>query len=198
MSIASQVAPGPVLSQATGLRGLAHSVLWLLDTATREVERDREAAKTFLAQATSLLQIELDRAASTYGDCRSGGLAPWQAQRVKAFIEQHLSAPIRVEDLSDLVRLSKTHFSRSFRKVFGETPHAYIVRRRVDRVCRLMLTSETALSELALDCGFADQAHLCRQFRRVTGRSPAAWRRERRPAMQSIPAGQGSLDRDAA
>jgi AraC-like DNA-binding protein len=45
---------------------------------------------------------------------------------------------------------------------------------------RLMLGSSVPMSEIALQCGFADQAHLCRRFRRVIGESPAAWRRARR------------------
>jgi AraC family transcriptional regulator len=198
MSIVSQVVPVSPVASAAGLRELADSVIWLLRTATREVERDHEAAKTFIARASSLLQIEVDRNAPSDRGIRSGGLAPWQAQRVQAFIEEHLSEPVRVDDLSELVRLSRTHFSRAFRQVFGETPHAYVVRQRVDRVCRLMLTSDSSLSELALACGFADQAHLCRQFRRATGKSPAAWRRERRQAARPKTIDGGSAGRAAA
>lgn len=198
MSIASQVAPASPVPPAPGLRELADSVICLLRTATREVERDHEAAKTFIAKASSLLQIEVDRNVPSDRGMRSGGLAQWQAQRVQAYVEEHLSEAVRVDDLSDLVRLSRTHFSRAFRQVFGETPHTYVVRRRVQRVCRLMLTSDAPLSELALACGFADQAHLCRQFRRAIGKSPAAWRRERRHAIRPMTMNDGSTARAAA
>jgi AraC-like DNA-binding protein len=50
-----------------------------------------------------------------------------------------------------------------------------------------MLTRDTALSEVALACGFTDQSHLSRLFRRCTGQSPAAWRRERREAVKTAP-----------
>jgi AraC family transcriptional regulator len=182
MPIALQLTPVGEMPYAAGIRELASSVIWLLQTATREVERDREAAKTFIARASSLLQVEADRSVSPDRDVRRGGLAPWQIHRVKAFVEEHLSEPIHVEDLSEVVRLSKTHFSRAFRRSYGKTPHAYVIRRRVDRVCHLMLTSDIALSELAVACGFSDQAHLCKLFRQTIGVSPAAWRRERRQA----------------
>jgi AraC family transcriptional regulator len=61
----------------------------------------------------------------------------------------------------------------------GESPHAYVVRRRLERACHLMMTSAESLSEIALSVGFSDQAHLCRLFRQAFGQSPASWRRER-------------------
>ena len=168
-----------------GSRDLADSLVKLLDTAGTEIERDREAAKILIARASSLLQIEVERrAATTRRATASGGLAAWQVHRVRGFIESHLDEAIRVEDLSEMVRLSAAHFSRAFKRSIGEAPHTYLVRRRLDRARHLMLTSDTALSEVALACGFADQAHLSRLFRRCTGQSPAAWRRERREAVK--------------
>lgn len=106
-------------------------------------------------------------------------LAPWKIRRLRAFVEEHLSDPIRIPDLSDLVGLSVPHFSRAFRQSFDEPPHAYVTQRRLDRARSLMLTSDLALIEVAVSCGFSDQAHFCKVFRRETGRTPAAWRRER-------------------
>jgi AraC family transcriptional regulator len=186
MSATSQLAPEGEWLHTAGIRELVASVISLLQTATEQVERDREAAKIFIARASSLLQVEADRNAASDAGARSGGLALWQVHRVKAFVEEHLAEPIHVEDLGEVVRLSTTHFSRSFRRSFGEAPHAYVVRRRLDLACHLMLTSDIALSELALACGFADQAHLCRLFRKATGKSPAGWRRERRETIPSI------------
>jgi AraC-like DNA-binding protein len=76
-----------------------------------------------------------------------------------------------------LVQRSEAHFARSFRLTFGESPHAFVVRRRLELAARYMLQTEMDLSEIALRCGFSDQAHLCRRFREATGQSPAAWRR---------------------
>lgn len=111
-------------------------------------------------------------------EVRLGGLAPWRIRRLKAFVEEHLSQPIRVVDLSAAVGLSATHFSRAFGRSFGEPPHVYLIQRRIDRARHLMLTSDISLSDLAAACGFSDQAHFCRLFRRYTGRTPAVWRRD--------------------
>jgi AraC family transcriptional regulator len=171
-----------------GIRDFADILIKLLDTARKEIERDREAAEALIARASSLLQIEVERSAGTpCRDIASGGLATWQAHRVRGFIESHLEEAIRVEDMSEMVRLSAAHFSRAFKRSIGEAPYTYLVRRRLDRACHLMLTSDTALSEVALACGFFDQAHLTKLFRRFTGQSPAAWRRERREAVRTAP-----------
>ena len=118
-------------------------------------------------------------------DVRLGGLAPWRIRRLQAFVEKHLSQSIHIVDLSGAVGLSVPHFSRAFGLSFGEPPHFYVIQRRLDRARHLMLTSDMALSELAVACGFNDQAHFCRLFRQHTGRTPAAWRREWRDAIRA-------------
>jgi AraC-like DNA-binding protein len=118
-------------------------------------------------------------------DVRLGGLAPWRIRRLQAFVEEHLSQSIHIADLSGAVGLSVPHFSRAFGLSFGEPPHLYVIQRRLDRARHLMLTSDMALSELAVACGFNDQAHFCRLFRQHTGRTPAAWRREWRDAIRA-------------
>jgi AraC family transcriptional regulator len=111
-----------------------------------------------------------------------GGLAPWQVRCVSTYIEEHLSETIHCEHLSDLVHLSLSHFMRAFRDSFGCPPHAYLMKRRMERAQGLMLTTDTALGQIALECGLADQSHLSRLFQRFIGESPAAWRRARTTA----------------
>jgi AraC-like DNA-binding protein len=83
-------------------------------------------------------------------------------------------------DLCAVVRRSEAHFSRSFRSTFGYSPHAFVVRRRVELAAKYMLQTDMSLSDIALGCGFVDQAHLCKHFRVVTGQTPAAWRRAKK------------------
>jgi AraC family transcriptional regulator len=108
-----------------------------------------------------------------------GGLAPWQVRKVTSFIETNLDGPIRSADLAGMVRLTPCHFSRAFRNSLGHSPIEYVIRRRIERAQALMLSTDTSLSEIALDCGFVDQAYLCRLFRRIVGESPGTWRRAR-------------------
>jgi AraC family transcriptional regulator len=157
---------------------VANSLAKLLETVRRELERDREAAKASLATASNILQAEIERCSGTNGFTR-GGLAAWQVLRVRTFIDNNLHRAIHIRDLSAVARRSPAHFSRKFKLAVGESPHAYVVRRRLERACHLMMTSTASLSEIALSVGFSDQAHLCRLFRQAFGQSPANWRRER-------------------
>jgi AraC family transcriptional regulator len=170
----------PDSSPAAGLQFhyLASSLAKLLETARREFERDREAAKASLATASTILQSEIERRSGTHGS-KPGALAGWQITRVRAFIERNLHRTIHTRDLSAVAQRSPAHFSRSFKQAFGEPPHAYVVRRRLERACHLMITSTNSLSDIALSVGFSDQAHLCRLFRQAFGESPSNWRRER-------------------
>jgi AraC family transcriptional regulator len=156
---------------------LANSLALLLEAAKNELEHDKEAAKTSLATASLILHSEMERRSGAKGR-RTGGLAGWQIARVRSFIDRNLHRTIHASDLSAVARRSTAHFSRSFKQALGEPPHAYIVRRRLELACHLMLTSSASLSEIALNVGFSDQAHLCKLFRQAFGQNPSGWRRE--------------------
>jgi AraC family transcriptional regulator len=160
------------------LHYLAKGLAKLLEAARRELDSDREAAKASLVTASHILQAEIERCSGANGSTR-GGLAAWQIVRVRAYIDNNLHRTIHIRDLSAVARRSPAHFSRKFKLAVGEPPHAYVVRRRLESACHLMMTSAEPLSEIALSVGFSDQAHLCRLFRQAFGQSPAHWRRER-------------------
>ena len=160
---------------------LAASLIHLLDCAKRYLDEDREKAEASIARAASLLQVEFDRrnADADEGPSR-GALVAWQVNRVRAYVDARLATSIRTRDLAAVARRSTTYFSRAFKATFGETPHAFVVSQRLHRAAELMLTSDDSLSQVALACGFVDQAHLCKMFRQRHGQSPAVWRRQRR------------------
>ena len=156
------------------------SLVKLLESVRKEFDADREVAKALLIRAASLLRVEIDRQSTDIDpQNKTGGLAAWQIRRLNVFIEARLDQSIRLKELSAISKLSTAYFSRAFKQTFGETPHAYIVRHRLERAESLMLTTDLLLSDIAARCGFADQAHLCRLFRQQYAKSPAAWRRER-------------------
>jgi len=111
-----------------------------------------------------------------------GGLAPWQIREVTTYIESHLDTTIRTKDLAVLVRRSSFQFCRAFRKSFNDSPHGYLMRRRVERAQGLRLMTNAPLGQIAADCGLVDQAHFNKLFRRFVGDSPGAWRRARATA----------------
>jgi AraC-like DNA-binding protein len=164
-------------SSGEQLRAVFARVVTLLMSATHELDHSQEAARTSIHRAASLLQAQMRYASAERQD---QALLAWQMRRVESYIEEHIERQIRVADLSGIVDLSEAHFSRAFRLAYGEPPHAYIVRRRVELAAQLMLAGCEPLSEIALKCGFHDQAHLSKQFRQMTGETPAAWRRLRR------------------
>jgi AraC-like DNA-binding protein len=106
-------------------------------------------------------------------------LPVWWAHKVREYIDRHITDRILAVDLSALVGLGETHFKRTFKRAFGIPPHTFVLRRRLELAARYMLETEAPLSDIALQCGFADQAHLGNRFRKATGLSPAAWRRLR-------------------
>jgi AraC family transcriptional regulator len=162
-----------------------HILASLLEAATVALNTDRRVTQKYIRRAAALLGIHL----SARGDAPAerlhlqGGLAPWQARRLRSYIEEKLDSTIRAGDLAGLVRLSTSYFFRAFRKTFGETPVAYIMKRRMLRAQELMLKSRVSLSQVALECGMCDQAHFSRTFRRIVGTNPTVWRRQllRRP-----------------
>ena len=123
-----------------GFGYLANSLVQLLETATRELERDCKVAKAALVTASTLLQAEVERYSSDNGSARSG-LAPWQMLRVRAFIDGNLHRTIHIRDLSAVAQRSPAHFCRKFKVAAGESPHAYLVRKRLERACNLMVIS---------------------------------------------------------
>ena len=158
------------------LHPLTKSLTHLLETAQRELDSDREAAKASLVAASSILQLEIERNSGVNGS-KPGALAGWQVARVRAFIEENLHSNIDAKMLSAVAKRSPAHFSRSFKRAFGEPPHAYVVKRRLERACHLMITTSESLSQIAQSAGFSDQSHLCRLFRKAFGQSPSTWRR---------------------
>ena len=163
----------------TGPREWVQRVITLLDAAVGELNRDHSAKDTIL-QATSLLREQTDSQAAAGAINEAGRLLAWQARKVREYVDGHIAGPIRVADLCALIQRSEAHFSRAFKRTFGASPHAFVIQRRLELAAQYMLQTEAPLSDIALLCGFTDQAHLCKHFRQATGETPAAWRRARR------------------
>lgn len=165
---------------------VASDILAEIDAA---LERNATAARRGLVQLQALLRAMPVWSGSLY-DTRDvtpiapsrGGLAPWQLKKITAFIENRLDDKIHVEDLADCARLSPSHFCRAFKTTTGETPHAHVMRMRLEKAQVMMLETEETLSQIADACGLADQAHLTRLFRQRLGATPYQWRRANRLA----------------
>jgi AraC-like DNA-binding protein len=107
------------------------------------------------------------------------GLPRWQVKRAHEFITVNLGDNISTADVAAACELSRSYFTSAFRKATGDTPHLYLLKRRIQRAKELLLGTR-CIADIALTCGFADQAHLTRTFAKHTGVAPGLWRRERR------------------
>ena len=152
-----------------------------LDAALRMWDLDGIQAKSHVRVAAAMLR---DYTSGSVADEMRGASAPdkgvlaqWQTRKVRQFIDASLDSPIRLHECANQVSLSAGYFSHAFKATFGMTVCHYIRRRRIARAQELMLLSNAPLSQIALACGFSDQAHYCNVFRAVAGLSPSAWRR---------------------
>ena len=169
---------------------LAPALIKLLNDASNAVDHDAGTARSCLAQALAQLQaVNTPVNHRPTPTPRRGGLAPWQEHRIKTYVESHLDRPIKVAELADASRLSTSHLSRALRQSFGVTPQMFVLRQRIERTQMMMISTGQTLSDIALACGFYDQAHFCRWFRRINGRTPKSWLRDYfvRPITTELP-----------
>ena len=160
----------------------------LIETMAEALSKDREATQECVRHASAtLLSCVRDAEDSLHAGLAKanerrvyrGGLAPWQVRTLTTYIDANLHASLSCEVLARLTKLSVSYFARAFKCTFGSSPHMFLLRRRMERAQGLMLKSNAPLAQIAIECGFADQAHMSRLFAQFTGESPAAWRRAR-------------------
>jgi AraC family transcriptional regulator len=168
----------------------------LIETMADALSKDREAARECVRHASAALLsctrdpddcVDPAVVEATARRVYRGGLAPWQVRNVTTFIDANLNTSLSCEALARLTNLSVSYFARAFKCTFGCSPHMFLVRRRMERAQGLMLESNAPLAQIAVECGFADQAHLSRLFLQFTGERPASWRRARASGASSTP-----------
>ncbi|MES0067947.1 AraC family transcriptional regulator [Mesorhizobium sp. M0074] len=162
-----------IYSKATSQREYSVEAMTLLDDVRRAIGRNREAGRVAALRLVTLFTLPTTAESALV----RGGLAPWQMRKLDHYLREHLERPLRLEKLAEQVRLSVSHFCHTFRESFGTSPHVHITRLRLELAQRLMLSTDDPLSQIALECGLSDQAHLSKLFRRELGDTPGAWRR---------------------
>lgn len=101
--------------------------------------------------------------------------------RARDAMDLSYAEPLDVPRLAAIAYVSKAHFIRTFRATFGETPHRYLQRRRVERAMYLLAQTKRDVTEICLEVGFMSLATFSRTFKEVVGESPSAFRAHAKP-----------------
>src|SRR5688500_7042408 len=96
--------------------------------------------------------------------------------RARDAMDRTYAEPLDVRAVAAVAHLSEAHFSRCFRTVFGETPHRYLQRRRVERSMFLLRETERSVTDICLDVGFSSLGTFSRTFREIVGETPSDYR----------------------
>ena len=96
--------------------------------------------------------------------------------RARDLMDRTFAQPLDIRTLARAAHVSESHFIRTFRTTFGETPHRYLQRRRVERAMFLLRTTDRSVTDICLAVGFTSLGTFSRTFRAVVGESPSAHR----------------------
>ena len=136
----------------------------------------------FLDQAIELLCVQLVRRHSSVctipHDGKRRGLADWQVNRVTGFMRERLDQDISLDDLADLLKLSRFYFCTSFRLATGQTPHECLTALRIEKARERLTVSSDSITEIALEVGYETPSGFTASFRKLTEMTPSEYRRE--------------------
>jgi AraC-like DNA-binding protein len=97
--------------------------------------------------------------------------------RARDAMDRAYAQPLDIPALARIAYMSEAHFIRSFRATFGETPHRYLQRRRVERSMFLLRETDRSVTDICFDVGFTSLGTFSRTFREIMGESPSAYRK---------------------
>jgi AraC-like DNA-binding protein len=106
--------------------------------------------------------------------------------RARDAIDREYARPLDIPALARIALVSEAHFIRTFRATFGETPHRYLQRRRVERAMALLRNTDRSVTDICFAVGFASLGTFSRTFHDIVGRSPSAFRRQA-PLPSAVP-----------
>ena len=138
--------------------------------------------RLYVETIAQLIAVHLARAHSSRAHAArriepADGLSSARVRHLLDYIEQHLGEDLSLEALAGEVHLSPLYVVRAFRAAVGQTPHQYVLARRIEHARRLLVGTTLPIAEISLASGFSSQSHLSNWFRRIVGVTPAAYRK---------------------
>src|SRR5215210_6836608 len=106
--------------------------------------------------------------------------------RAKDLADARFFEPLDVDDMAAAAGLSRAHFSREFRRAFGESPHVYLLTRRLERAAALLRTTDRSIADICFSVGLQSVGSFTTSFTRMFGKSPAAYRASFPPAVSQV------------
>jgi AraC family transcriptional regulator len=166
-------------AEIAGQYGVFDPVIWHLGRELRsELRRHRELDVRYLDSVAMVLAQHL---LSTYASAirqslDAGGLPRYKLRRAVDYINDNIGEDISFRDIAAHLKMSAYHFARMFKQTTGESPHHYIVHRRMERAKALLADARLPISDVAFEVGYKSQSHFTTCFGRLTGLTPAAFR----------------------
>ncbi|MDJ0703007.1 MAG: AraC family transcriptional regulator [Leptolyngbyaceae cyanobacterium MO_188.B28] len=146
-----------------------------------EMQTEGFGGKIYLESISNLFLIHLLRQYCTVeGKFKryEGGLSKYKLDKVLAYIHTYQSSDISLEAIAQQAGLSKYYFSQMFKQSIGVSPYQYVLQLRVEKAKTLLKQTQMSITDIALECGFANQSHLSRHFRMRMGVSPKMYRNQ--------------------
>lgn len=157
---------------------LRHHLALVLQVGCTAAQAPERLYADALTQALALHFVQ--RYASQAGAPRRnvGLLTPRKLRQVMAYIEDHLTQPLTLAEMAQVVQVSPTYFARQFKHATGLAPHQYIIRRRIERAQQCLRDTLLSCQDISQQVGFTDQSHFIAMFHRHVGVTPRAYRQQ--------------------
>jgi len=140
-----------------------------------ELQTNALMGQLYVESLTQVLVIHLLRHYSTFAQpitFENRSLSNTRLQQAIEYIHAHLDRELSLAEVAGVVNISPTYFANLFKRAMGISPHQYVVQQRVERAKLLLLKTDLAIADIALQVGFSNQSHLTRHFKRLIGVTP--------------------------
>ena len=152
----------------------------ILQMLANEAGASGGPSRLFAEQAVDLLCTQLVRGHSSAGSVDTAprrGLADWQVKKVTSYMREHFCLDIGIQELADLVGLSRFHFANAFRLATGQSPHAWLTDLRMLHARQMLSQPELPVTGIAMAVGFQTPSSFAAAFRKRVGVTPSEFRR---------------------